>query len=201
MTQYHRDTALSVTTIILSLLTLFVWIPLDVESGVIETHRRTQYIGDAMLPMVCAVLSLLFGVLLLTQCLVRRKRSIHGFDRKAPAVPEAQTEFLGYRYYLGLFLILCVSLLLIFYAGAVAVNIAHALNIETASYRELRDTQPWKYIGFVLGGTCLVSGLIALIEQQFRWRQILIGIITCVVLIMLFDLPFDDLLLPPNGDY
>ncbi len=69
-----------------------------------------------------------------------------------------------------------------------------------SGYRPLRDTIPWKYIGFIAGGTCLVAGLKALVEGRVTMRGVVIGLAACLVLIALYDLPFDDLLLPPNGD-
>ena len=67
-------------------------------------------------------------------------------------------------------------------------------------YRLLRASAPWKWVGFVLGGTVVVTGLISAIERRLSLRALLIGIAVTVALIVLFDLPFDDLLLPPNGE-
>lgn len=67
-------------------------------------------------------------------------------------------------------------------------------------YRPLRDTAPWKYVGFFFGDTLLVAALIGLVERRVSWRAILVGAGAAVVLIVVYDLPFDDLLLPPNGD-
>ena len=68
------------------------------------------------------------------------------------------------------------------------------------SYRALRDTAPWKHLGFVAGGTLLVAGLMALVEGRLTMRGVVIGLLATFALILLYDLPFDDLLLPPNGD-
>ena len=64
----------------------------------------------------------------------------------------------------------------------------------------MRDTAPWKYIGFILGGVVLIAGLIALVEGRVSLRGVVLGLMATFALIVVYDLPFDDLLLPPNGD-
>ena len=95
------------------------------------------------------------------------------------------------------FLILAVGFSLMRYAGPVVVRL---INVEKVEYRVVRDTVPWKYIGFTLGGTFLVTALIAWTERKLRLVHLLIGLGATLMLIALYDLPFDDLLLPPNGD-
>ena len=65
-----RKTELILGTIflVLGLLAVFAWIPLDSETGMIETFRRQTTMGDAFLPTVagalmaiCAVLHLLMS--------------------------------------------------------------------------------------------------------------------------------------------
>ena len=75
------------------------------------------------------------------------------------------------------------------------------LGPEGAEYRPLRDTAPWKYLGFGLAGTLLVTSLIAFVERRFRWQMLIVGLGSTVVLAMVYDLPFDDLLLLPNGNF
>jgi len=59
---------------------------------------------------------------------------------------------------------------------------------------------PWKYLGYLLGGTLLIAGVVAWIERGVRWRSVVLAFGVVLALAMLYDLPFDDLLLPPNGD-
>jgi len=87
-------------------------------------------------------------------------------------------------------------LLMMRWAGPLASWVAGS----EAEYRLLRTTAPWKWIGFALGGVTLVTGTIAAIERRLTLRAWLIGIGAVALLIAVFDLPFDDLLLPPNGD-
>jgi len=51
------------------------------------------------------------------------------------------------------------------------------------------------------GGDTLVAGVIGLGERRASPRALLWGALAVIGLIALFDLPFDDLLLPPNGDF
>ena len=82
------------------------------------------------------------------------------------------------------------------WAGPMAV----ALFADGSGYRALRDTAPWKLIGFITGGTFLVVSLMTLVDGRPTWRGVLIGLAAVLAMIAIYDLPFDDLLLPPNGD-
>ena len=46
----------------------------------------------------------------------------------------------------------------------------------------------------------IVTGIIAVLERRLSRRGVITGICAVLVLIAVFDLPFDDLMLPPNGD-
>lgn len=163
-------------------LVAFVWVPLDVETGLVEKVRRRIAIGDALAPTVAAFFIGLGGVLLIL------------LERNTPDQPRvnlANLVFIGVQVS-----VLIVGFLIMLYAGPLAVGLFGG---ET-EYRLLRDTVPWKYIGFFLGGAFIVAGLISQSEGRVTLRSILIGICVVLGLIMVYDVPFDDLLLPPNGD-
>ena len=44
------------------------------------------------------------------------------------------------------------------------------------------------------------AGLMALVDGRVSWTGVVTGLLAALVLVALYDLPFDDLLLPPNGD-
>ena len=67
-------------------------------------------------------------------------------------------------------------------------------------YRPQRDTVPWKYLGFLMGGTTMIAALIFVVERQVRWSRVLIALGVTLFLALFYDVPFEDLLLPPNGD-
>lgn len=163
-------------------LVAFVWVPLDVETGLVEKVRRRIMIGDALAPTVAAFFIGLGGLILVL------------FERKAPDQPSvnlANLTFVGLQIF-----ILVVGFLIMLYAGPLAVWLFGG----DTEYRLLRDTAPWKYIGYFLGGVFIVAGLISQSEGRLSFRSVVIAIGVVIALILVYDLPFDDLLLPPNGD-
>ncbi|MCP5076022.1 MAG: hypothetical protein GY947_22360, partial [Rhodobacteraceae bacterium] len=94
-------------------------------------------------------------------------------------------------------LIIAVSLVLMFWLGSLAVSVFE----DESSYRAMRDTVPYKYLGFLVGGSSLMIGLISLIEGSIRPQRVVLAVAAVVLLIVVFDVPFDSLLLPPNGDW
>ncbi len=180
----NTDLVLGLIVLGVSLAIAFIWIPLDVETGVFEKVRRRIEIGDAFAPAFAATLLGLGGLLLVVEAL--RSTSL--------------TRLSGSSFFFagGLLLAFIVFFALLRWTGPVSVGL---FGQEGMEYRLLRDTVPWKYTGFVLGGSALVSGLIVFVERQLTIRAIAIGVIATLVLILIYDLPFDDLLLPPNGDF
>ena len=177
---------LAIIVVVFAALVLFAWIPFDVETGIVEKVRRRYAIGDALAPTVAAGMLLFSGVLLY---LNRRREGDTG---------QLSRGNLGFL--VKLLGIIAVALLLMRFSGPLAVAIASALGYDVGAYRNLRDTVPWKYVGYFLGGVTLVAGLITLVERRFSWRAMLVGIAVVFLLTVVYDLPFEDLLLPPNGD-
>lgn len=185
MVKLHRDSVLGLICIAVSLLLILVWIPLDTDTGIVEKVRRHVALGDALAPTFAGLFVLLGGLMLTLQ-----------------AEPDASRAITGrnFGFLARLLLLLVVSTVLMRWSGPLCVAASNALTGEELSYRLLRDTAPWKYIGFVIGGMTLVAGLITLVRGRLTVRTIVIALATVAVLIALYDLPFDDLLLPPNGD-
>ncbi len=163
---------------------LALWIPADIESGIIEKVRRREKMGDALFPTAIAV-AMVFVALLHLVLSVRRRAE------QSDQRPGSALTYLAA--FTSLFI---VSFLLMRYVGPVAVSIF----AEDASYRQLRDTVPYKYLGFATGGIVLVAGLITMIRGRMTLRAIGVAALAVIALIALYDLPFEDLLLPPNGD-
>jgi hypothetical protein len=181
----HTNLFIALGALALAALTALVWIPLDVDTGLIEKVRRQVTIGDALGPTVAAGVIGLGGFALLVQ-----GRS---------AEPVRLTVFnMGFvLLLLGLF---ALSFAVMRWTGPALVQIVSLLTGEELSYRSLRDTAPWKYLGFLPGCTLLIATAISFIEGRLSWRAVLTGLAASGALIALYDLPFDDLLLPPNGD-
>ena len=171
-----------------SILIAFVWIPLDVETGLIEKVRRSVQIGDAFAPTVAAFMIGLGGLLTL---LARSEPNAQASNLDSPSLLD------HFQYALVSLLFIAIGLSLMRYSGPLVVAL---FNTESVEYRLLRDTVPWKYVGFIFGGTFLVTALIAWTERKLKWAHVLTGFATTLILIAIYDLPFDDLLLPPNGD-
>ena len=178
----HPALLLGLLCVAFALLLAFVWVPMDTDSGLIEKIRRRVSIGDALAPTVAAAFIGLGGLLVLI--------GGRGPDQAA-TLTGANLRFLAW------FLALLIGSFLVMRHAGPALG---WLTGQETEYRLLRDTAPWKWVGFATGGFVLVFGLISIVEGRISLRAGLVGVAAVLVLIAVFDLPFDDLLLPPNGD-
>lgn len=181
----HTNVYLSLFFAVVAACLVLVWVPLDTGSGLIETLRRQVTIGDALAPTLAGVLIFIGAVMVFFQ---PRGTYPNG-------ISVANLLFLA-----ALLTIFSISFALMRWAGPLAAAIADFTLSQDIGYRLRRDMVPWKYIGFILGGVMLVASLIGAIEGRLTLRALLLALITVSGLIGIFDLPFDDLLLPPNGD-
>jgi len=186
MSDNRANRILGGCVIILALLAIFVWVPNDTATGMVLKQRGRLSIGDAMAPMLAFGLIVLAGILIALE--------------KRDGIPAAHIVRANISFLAALIGVFLLSMSLIRWSGPLSVLMAKALGLTSQDYRNLRDTVPWKYVGFVIGGTTLVATLMTLMERRFTWRAVLIGLLAVVGLIIIFDLPFPDLLLPPNGD-
>ena len=182
-----RDQKLGVFFLLFAALLVFVWIPFDVETGYIEKVRRQVSIGDALAPTVAGVFLLIGGLGLL----------IFG---GRPKETEEPTDFVALRFAALLFAVYFASFLVMLFVGPLAVAVSNMVTGAEQEYRLLRDTVPWKYLGFAVGGTLAVTATVSMLEGRFSVRALLVGVVAVAAMIAVYDLPFDDLLLPPNGD-
>ncbi|WP_112322069.1 hypothetical protein [Oceanibium sediminis] len=189
MLDRRSEILLSSFVALFSALALFVWIPSDSETGMVETFRRQTNIGDAFLPSIAACGMLIAAVVQLVLSLRRKP---------AAARPYGVFDGTTAAFFGALVLIVVGSLLLMFWAGPILWEI---FGDPERTYRQMRDTAPWKYLGFILGGVSLVWGLTSLIEGRARARRLAAAVLFTGFLILVFDVPFDTLLLPPNGDW
>lgn len=180
------DLVLGLGCVLLALLLLLIWIPLDTETGIVERVRGRQVIGDAMAPTVVGAIVLLAGLLLTVQAL--RGSSSDGLSRSNLAFIAALAG------------ILAASLMLMRWTGPLSVEAMRTLGVDLPGYRQLRDTLPWKYLGYLFGGTFMVAALITFVERGWRWRSLFIAFIAALIIALIYDVPFKSLLLPPNGD-
>ncbi|MCY3879482.1 MAG: hypothetical protein OXF74_09930 [Rhodobacteraceae bacterium] len=171
------DRWLALSFLAISVLIVFVWIPLDTESGLIEKERRKFVIGDALAPTIT-------GAIIALGAFLTWLRPGRGHTISSKNV----------IWILLLLTIFIISLVIVRYAGPVS-----AMGFVDG-YRPLRATPPWSYIGFLLGGTAMIGGLTSAASRRLSIRGFAVGFAASLIIALLYDLPFDDLLLPPNGD-
>ena len=177
---FNSDFKVGLGALVAGCLILFVWIPLDVETGLIEKVRSQVTIGDALAPSLAASVLIFGGLLLIFQSF--RTNGI------------TQLSWNSLKFIILLLALLGLSMAVMRWAGPLSAP------LFSGDYRSLRDTVPWKYIGYFLGGIIMVFGLISMMEGRMRWRTLIISILAVLFLIIVYDLPFENLLLPPNGD-
>lgn len=194
MTRVHWNIALGLGCLAFALLTLLVWIPASVESGVVEQVRSQTVIGDAMAPTVWAIGLGFLGALLVVGSLPQLRTGGGSTDT------DAGPNWHNMRFLAWLLFIVLGSVVLMVVAGPATVKLAQAMGSDVDNYRALRATRPWKYIGYMLGGFVMVFGLMSYIAGRLSWRLALIAALAVVVMALAYDLPFKHLLLPPNGD-
>ena len=175
-----QDVILGLLVLALGLFIVLVWAPLDSGSGIAEKVRGRWAIGDALGPSVAGVVLMVSGAGLLAGALRRGA---------APTVRLSNLKFLAA--FLG---IAVLALAVMRLAGPLAAE------LTVGDYRPLRDEPPWKYIGFVCGGGLLIFGLISLVERRLSLARLALAFAVALALALAYDLPFEDLLLPPNGD-
>ncbi|WP_171169402.1 MULTISPECIES: hypothetical protein [unclassified Ruegeria] len=173
--------ALAFGAIVVALFIALVWVPMDTDTGLIEKVRRQVSIGDAFAPTLAAVFIGVGGMLLAIQRLSEM---------------DGRLRIANLRFLATLLVLLLVCFAIMRWTGPAAV----ALTGAGENYASLRTTAPWNIVGYFFGGTVMIAALIAMIEGHSSFRAFLIGVVSTTLLILLYDVPFDDLLLPPNGD-
>ena len=180
MRRIHPDTALAVILLAFAALVLVFWLPADTDTGLYEIKRGKFTIGDALAPAFAGTVMAIAGLLLL-------------FGSKARDAPKLDTGHV--KFLSAMIAIVLAGMVLMRWAGPAATML-----FADDDYRLLRDTVPWKYLGFASGGFVIVAGASSVVEGRFSRGAALAGIVAVLFIIALYDLPFEDLLLPPNGD-
>lgn len=188
----HWNIAIGLLFIVLSLVTLIWWIPNDIETGVIFEEFRDVNIGDAMAPTASALAVLIFSIALVISSFLPGSSDSAEHDIGVSAANSKNI--------LSIAAIVLAGLLVMVWAGPVLVAIMQAAGSDIKEYRLLINTVPHKYTGFALGGFLLVAGLISWIEGRVTWQALATAAGAVIALIVVYDLPFDTLLLPPNGE-
>lgn len=182
----RTDFWIAIAFLAFAIVALTIWIPADIDSGILEKVRRREKMGDALFPTTIAIA---MAIIAAFSALFALK-----------GTPAEQRRKPGLGFLASFVGIMVVSLILMRFTGPLVIELVNMFRTSDLEYRNLRDTIPWKYLGFASGGVFLTGGLIALVQGRLSLRGIMIGAGAVVALILLYDIPFDDLLLPPNGD-
>ena len=168
-----------------SLCCLLLWIPSDIDTGLVETVRRRNVIGDSLAPVVAMILTAIAAL-----ALMRQSHDDGPFQNQG-------RWHLVFGFYVVVF---TVTLLIMRFAGPLLVTIATLVTQDDMSYRNLRNIRPLKYVGFVGGGTFLLCCFSHFMDRSLTLKRALLFLAISIVIALFFDLPFEDILLPPNGD-
>lgn len=177
-----------------SIVTLVWWIPNDVESGVLVQDRYSVEVGDALAPTAVVVGILFVSLAEAVSAMFFRKTEGLGVHEPGLGLTSANLTSLAI-----MAAVLIVSLGLMVWLGPLTVSALQSMGVDIKPYRQLTDTVPHKYIGFAAGGFVLVLSLIWWIEGHIKKRTVFTAIGAVIFLIVAYDVPFDSLLLPPNG--
>lgn len=175
-----QDMILGALALLLGAVVVFLWAPLDSDTGIAEKVRGRWSIGDALAPTVAGAVIAISGLFILVGGWLRR-----GEGR----LTAANARYLG-----ALIAVIACGLVAMRFLGPLAAD------LMGRDYRVLRDEVPWKYIGFVIGGGGMIFGVMSLAEGKVRLRRLVLALCIACMLAIIYDLPFEDLLMPPNGD-
>lgn len=176
----NQDVILGALALLFGCFIIFYWAPFDSDTGLAEKVRGRWSIGDALAPTVAGVVIAATGAFI----------ALGGVMRGAEATLSAR----NFAYLAAFLAIVIAGFLTMRHTGPL---VAGAFGEE---YRLLRDERPWKYIGFVLGGGGMVFGLMALAEGRVQAKRLALALVIAAGLALMYDLPFEDLIMPPNGD-
>ena len=177
-----------------ALLALSVWFPRDIVGGFTETNAAGKVgPGDAFFPTLLASSILLLGGIHVLKTLITSRGSAE--RQTIGRLSQANFSFLV-RFHLVVGLGLAAMYLL----GPLTVAVSNALLGGTATYRELVDTPPYKYVGYVSGALLITLPLIHWASGRTTLRTAVVVVAVILATIVLFDGLLRNVQLPPNAD-
>lgn len=177
--------ALGTIFIVLGLVILLIWIPMDTRTGIIEKVRGRTIVGDSLATSFAAVIMIVAGLLT-----VLESRRADGADGAEPRLTWSNLGFVLFAA-----VVVVAGFVLMRWVGPAAASLLGA-----GEYRLLRADVPWKYLGFLSGSSLIVLLFILAVERKFSWRALAVALLAPLAIALFYDLPFEDLQLPPNGD-
>ena len=189
------DIGFGVFVLTWAVLALSVWFPVDIPTGFFHINAiGREEPGDAFFPIILAIL------LLVLAC-VHIFFSIARIRAGTPAHSSGELTKPNFKF-LGMFILIMACGLAVMYGlGPITVSALKALGWLDATYRELTDTAPYKYIGYLVGGFLMTIALIAWTEGRIRVAGVISVLLTLFFAILIFDVLLKNVLLPPNADF
>ena len=129
----HPDTVLAAILLAFAAGLLLFWLPAVTDTGLYEIKRGKFTIGDALAPAFAATVMTVAGLLLL----------FGPRSRDEPKLDPDHVKFLS-----AMIAIVLAGMVLMRWAGPTATTL-----FADDEYRLLRDTVPWKYVGFPRAGS------------------------------------------------
>lgn len=178
-----------------ALAALLLWFPSDIKGGFVETNFAGRLEpGDAFFPVLLASTLLVLSLVQLLGAVIDR-------TQEGPDTPIGKLTPDNFRFLLWFCVIVLAGLAVMYWLGPLTTGLLRVLGIIDQSYRQLVDTAPYKYLGYVVGGFVMTVGLITLAEGKLRSRAILTVVIVLFLLVFIFDILLKNIQLPPNADF
>jgi len=191
------DMGFGVVVLLAAAAALAVWFPLDIQGGFVEAGPNGKpEPGDAFFPVLLASALLALAVLHLAVVYIRRGSNLEDDDKAAGRLTPGNI-----RFFLLFHAIVIAGMAVIYWFGPLAVGAMNAVGLVDVGYRQLTDTAPYKYLGFLAGGGMMTLVLICWSEGGLRRRSLITLVLLLVALIVLFDVLLTNVQLPPNADY
>jgi len=165
---------------------LLVWFPSDIRGGFMERSPAGKpEPGDSFFPVMLVAMMMALGMVQVIRTLLTARTD----------APTENLDVGNVRFLLFFVLLFGGAVALMRWSGPLAVQV-----FEAGTYRNLSDTPPWKYIGYIVGGVWLGYGAVVWIEGRVRFKPLLVVCFALFVLVVIFDLLLGTVRLPPNAD-
>jgi hypothetical protein len=186
------DIGFGVVVLAVAVVALTVWFPNDIRGGVIVLGATGKpEPGDAFFPVILASLMGLLGAIQV--CFALFKPSARA---QAGRLDSGNAVFMA-----GFCVIVGVGLALMYWCGPAVVGALKSVGLTEHDYRQLTDTAPFKYIGYVVGGFVMTVAIVVRAEGMVRPRALLAVVLVIAFLVFVIDGLLSNVQLPPNAEY
>lgn len=175
-----------------ALVSLFVWFPNDIKGDFITLNQGSNpEPGDAFFPVMLAGLILVLGA----------GQVVYTVFSRAQTVSSGRLTFGNLKFLCLSFAMIFAGLAIMYWLGPLVTDAARHLGLLEQTYRQLIDTAPYKYLGYITGGFTMTVGLIAMAEGRIRLPALLAVVAALALMILVLDILLYNVQLPPNADH